>query len=244
MRLVKERMRITAVFLMLASFLMGAEPQPATPLATTPAHLFNHNWWKARHDAKKQLAAQGGHELVFIGDSITQGWEGPGRATWEKFYAHRKALNLGYSGDRTEHVLWRLQNGELENVNPKLFVIMIGTNNTGHRHDPADETADGIKEILNVLQKHSPEAKILLLSIFPRDEKPDGKSRQRNNEINARIQTFADGEKIHWLDLSPTFLAADGTLPKEIMPDFLHPKETGYQKWAEAMEESIAKLMK
>ena len=237
-------MRTHAICLLLAPLLAAAQPTPALNLATTPAERFNDAWWKTRHDLKQKIAAQGGHELVFIGDSITHGWESAGKATWEKYYAPRKALNLGYSGDRTENVLWRLQNGELENVDPKLFVIMIGTNNTGSRHDPADQTAEGIHQILSLLQERRPKAKILLLSIFPRDEKPDGKKRLLNQEVNQRIQSFADGEKIHWLDMAPAFLAADGTLPKEIMPDFLHPKEVGYQKWAEAMENSIARLMK
>src|SRR5690606_33292921 len=142
------------------------------------------------------LAASGGHDLVFIGDSITQGWEGHGKEVWEKYYGHRNALNLGYSGDRTEHVLWRLMNGELENVDPKLFVLMIGTNNTGHRQDPPEKTADGIKLILELLQDRKPDAKILFLSVFPRDEKPDGRLRRINDAINARIKDFADGENI------------------------------------------------
>lgn len=210
--------------------------------ATVPANRFGEGWWKERHAAKKKLATAGGHDLVFIGDSITQGWEGHGKAVWEKHYAHRNALNLGYSGDRTEHVLWRLMNGELENVDPKLFVLMIGTNNTGHRQDPPEKTADGIKLILELLRDRKPGAEILLLSVFPRDEKPDGKLRKLNDAINARIKGFADGEKIHWLDPGPSFLTGDGTLPKDIMPDFLHPQGAGYRIWAEAMEGHISRL--
>ncbi len=210
--------------------------------ATLPGHRFGEGWWKQRHNQKVKLAKQGGHELVFIGDSITQGWEGHGKPVWEKYYAHRKALNLGYSGDRTEHVLWRLMNGELENVDPKLFVLMIGTNNTGHRQDPPEQTAEGIKLIIELLRDRKPEAKILLLSVFPRDEKPDGKLRGINNGINERIKGFADGEKVRWLDLSDTFLAPDGTLPAATMPDFLHPQQAGYEMWAKAMESHIAGL--
>jgi lysophospholipase L1-like esterase len=235
-------MRITALFFMLGSFLTAAETAPAAITALTPAERLEQDWWKTRHEEKKSLAAQGGHQLVFIGDSITQGWEGHGKATWDKYYAHRKSLNLGYSGDRTEHVLWRLTHDELKNVNPSLFVVMIGTNNTGHRPETPSQTAEGIQAILKLLQNYSPSSKILLLSIFPRDEKPDGKLRLQNDAINAQIKAFADGDKIHWLDMSPAFLAADGTLPKEIMPDFLHPQALGYEKWALAMESEIARL--
>lgn len=210
--------------------------------ATVPANRLAENWWKPRHEQKVKLAKQGGHDLVFIGDSITQNWEAAGKATWDKYYAHRNALNLGFSGDHTEHVLWRLMNGELENVNPKLFVLMIGTNNTGHRQDPPEQTADGIKLILELLQDRKPDAKILLLSIFPREEEPDGKLRQLNNAINERLKFFADGDRVQWLDLTNEFLAEDGTVPKDIMPDFLHPQSAGYEIWAKAMEKRIARM--
>ena len=149
-------MRITALFLMLSSLLFAAEPAPTVITALAPAERLAEAWWKDRHEAKKPLAAQGGHQLVFIGDSITQGWESHGKAVWEKYYAHRKALNLGYSGDRTEHVLWRLTHDELKQVDPALFVVMIGTNNTGHRKEPASQTAEGVQAILKLLQAHSP----------------------------------------------------------------------------------------
>jgi len=210
--------------------------------ATVPANRLPENWWKTRHQNKVKLAKAGGHDLVFIGDSITQNWETAGKLVWEKYYAQRNALNLGFSGDHTEHLLWRLMNGELENVDPKLFVLMIGTNNTGHRQDPPQETSDGIKLILELLQDRKPDAKILLLSLFPREEKPDGKLRQLNNAINERIKTFADGDKIHWLELSKDFLAEDNTLPKDLMPDFLHPQTKGYEIWAQAMESHISRL--
>lgn len=211
--------------------------------ATVPGERFAEDWWKQRHLQKKELASRGGYDLVFLGDSITQGWEGGGKAIWEEFYGQRKALNLGFSGDRTEHLLWRLLNGELENVDPKLFVIMIGTNNTGHRQDPPEQTADGIKLILELLRDRKPDAKILLLSVFPRGEQPGDKLRQLNVEINRRLQPLADGERIHWLDLTDSFLAPDGTLPKDLMPDFLHPQAPGYFIWAKAMEPKLKELL-
>lgn len=209
---------------------------------TLPVHRNRDAWWKQRHAAKSELARQGGHDLVFIGDSITQNWESHGKPVWEKYYAHRKALNLGFSGDHTEHVLWRLLNGELENVDPKLFMLMIGTNNTGHRMDPADQTADGVRQIIELLQDRKPDAKILLLSIFPRDEKPDGPKRQLNNAINGQIKALADGDRVQWMDLTGAYLAPDGTLPAATMPDFLHPQLAGYEIWAKAIESKIAAL--
>lgn len=216
--------------------------------STLPVHRMNPNsakpnWWQKRHKKKLKEVATGGHELVFIGDSITQAWEGAGKETWQAFYANRKPLNLGFSGDRTEHVLWRLMNGELEGVDPKVYVLMIGTNNTGHNQTPAAETATGIKLILELLQDRSPEAEILLLSVFPRGEQPDHALRKLNEQINATIKTYADGQQIHWLDMTDTFLDQDGILTKEVMPDALHPNEKGYRLWAEAMEPTLVQLL-
>ena len=212
--------------------------------ATRPDHRLGEGWWKDRHEAKVAEARKGGHDLVFIGDSITQGWEGHGKEVWDPYYGARKALNLGFSGDRTEHVLWRLMNGELDQVDPKLFVIMIGTNNTGHRQDPPEQTADGIRLIVELLRDRRPDAEILLLSVFPRGEKPDDRLRKINVGINELIRPLAGEEKVHWLDVQDLFLGENGVLPASLMPDFLHPQARGYGIWAEAMEEPIRRLMK
>ncbi len=223
----------------LAELKAGYGINPATTTAQRGEEL---QWWRQRHNEKMKLAKDGPHDLVFIGDSITQGWEGPGKDIWTEYYTGRKALNLGFSGDRTEHVIWRLMNGELDNVDPKAFVVMIGTNNTGHRMDSAEDTASGVKRILEILRTRKPDAKIVLLSVFPRGEKPDDKMRVRNNEINERIKAFADGTQILHLDVNDRFLNPDGILPKEIMPDFLHPQAEGYKRWAEALEPTLIKL--
>jgi N-acetylglucosamine-6-sulfatase len=211
--------------------------------STLPAHRMASGWWKNRYNKTLEKVAQGGHELVFIGDSITQGWEGAGKEVWGELYGDRKALNLGYSGDRTEHVLWRLLNGELENVDPEAYIVMIGTNNTGHGLTPAQETATGIKLIVELLQDRSPESEILLLSVFPRGQQPDHKMRKINEQVNEIIQHYADDEQVHWLDLTDTFLNDEGVLTKEVMPDALHPKAKGYRIWAEAMEPTLEKLL-
>jgi len=106
-------------------------------------------------------------ELAFIGDSITQGWEGNGKQVWEKFYANRKPINFGFGGDRTEHVIWRLTHGHLNKIRPKVAVLMIGTNNTGHLMQEPAEVAAGIKKIVGILQQRSPDTKLLLLGVFP-----------------------------------------------------------------------------
>jgi beta-glucosidase len=237
--------RFTVPLLALACMPGAAPAQPvATEIPALRAESRDDNWWMPRHQQKlEELRAADRVDVVMIGDSITHGWENAGKALWDEFYAPRHALNLGYSGDRTEHVLWRLRNGEVDGISPKLAVIMIGTNNTGHRKDPAEESAAGIQAILTELRTRLPAMKILLLAVFPRDAQPDGELRVINDELNRRLKELADGEKVNFLDINHVFLNEDGSLPRDIMPDFLHPNATGYRKWAEAMEPTIRTLL-
>jgi beta-glucosidase len=201
-------------------------------------------WWMPRHKQKlKEVAQRKQVQLLMIGDSITHGWEGGGRKVWDKFYAQRNAMNLGFSGDRTEQVLWRLQHGEVAGLDPKLAVIMIGTNNAGHRQDRPEHTAAGIKAIVSDLRKRLPKMQILLLGIFPRGQDRDDRLRKLNTATNAIIQKYDDDKHVHYLDVSDRFLADDTTLSKSIMPDLLHPNERGYRIWAEAMEPKIHELL-
>ncbi len=196
--------------------------------------------WLKRHSSMSTKAKNKKHDLLFIGDSITQSWEGPGKDTWNKYYGERNALNLGISGDRTEHVIWRLNNGNLRNQKKaKVAVVMIGTNNTGHNKQAPSEVKDGVNRIVSTLRARCPEAKILLLGVFPRGLNPDDPKRKNNVEINKLISTLHNGERIHYLDISDKFLNAEGILTKEVMPDALHPKEKGYQIWAEAIEPKL-----
>ena len=214
--------------------------------ATTAESKMNAGWWKKRHEQKlAELAKKKGEvDLLFIGDSITHGWENKnGNSTFEKYYGKRKPFNIGYSGDRTENVIWRLQNGEVEGISPKLAVIMIGTNNTGHRQDPPAETAAGIKAIIKELSERLPKTKVLLLGVFPRGQKADDAKRKINVGINEIAKGFDDGKMVHYLNIDSIFLTEDGTLPKSIMPDALHPNAEGYKKWAAAMEPKIKELM-
>ncbi|MFP6899174.1 MAG: sulfatase/phosphatase domain-containing protein [Roseibacillus sp.] len=211
--------------------------------ALLPEDRNAQGWWNKRHQEKVKQASSGKHDLIFIGDSITHGWENAGKATWDTHFAKRKALNLGFSGDRTEHVLWRLNNGELRRQqDAKVVVIMIGTNNTGQKKQDASETADGVERILSVLRARCPKARVLLLGIFPRDPQPTGKGRKLNDAINERLAKFHDGERVHYLDIGSKFLDDKGRLTKEIMPDFLHPKEKGYGIWADAIEPKLKEL--
>ena len=199
-------------------------------------------WWALRHRGMNNKAKKGGHDLVFIGDSITQGWAKPGKEVWKKHFGPRKPLNLGISGDRTEHVIWRLQNGNLINVAPKVAVVMIGTNNTGHKLQEPTEVAEGVKQILDILVEECPDTQIVLHAIFPRGTRSDNPGRLNNIAINKIIQRYSDHERIHYLDIADAFLEEDGTLPPEIMPDALHLSPEGYQRWADALEPTLQEL--
>lgn len=212
---------------------------PTTPETVVPVPR-DGNWMK-RHEAMNARVKQGDVDLVFIGDSITAGWEGAGKEVWAKYYGPRKAVNLGIGGDRTQHVLWRLQNGNLEGITPKLAVIMIGTNNSNS--NTPEDIAAGTKAIVEFIRQKTPDTKILLLATFPRGATPEDPKRQTNEKSNAIVKQLADDQHVFYLDIGDKFLEADGTLSKEVMPDLLHLNAKSYATWAEAIEPTVKKLM-
>jgi len=193
-----------------------------------------------RHEGFNEIAKKGGVDLLLQGDSITDGWRGK-KAIYEKAFGEYKPANFGIGGDRTQHVLWRMQNGELEGITPKVMMLMIGTNNSGS--DSVEKIAAGVTAIVNYTKQKSPHTKVLLLAIFPRGEKP-APIREKLKQINAIIAKLDDGGKtVKYLDIGDKFLQPDGTLTKEIMPDFLHLSDKGYQIWADAVAETLKGMM-
>ena len=226
-----------AVALLGLTQVLDRKPSAAVPTPQT------ESWWAARHEQALARIRQGEVDLLLIGDSITQGWADEGRRIWDTYYGRRHAVNLGFIGDRTEHVLWRLDHGEIEGIAPKLAVVMIGTNNTDARHDPPGETAAGIQAILTTLRTRLPGTKILVLGIFPRGASADDPLHRLNLAINDRVRAYADNQHVFFLNLSRHFLDDRGRLSQDLMPDYLHPNERGYQVWADAMEDMIKKLL-
>jgi beta-glucosidase len=217
----------------------------------TPSPLnesWSLDWWMKRHESKlaeiaRRKAAGERTELVFIGDSITHHWEEQQPELWKQFYGKYNALDLGYGGDRTENVLWRLQHGEIDGIDPKVAVLMIGTNNTGFRQEPPQLLYAGIKRDVAEIRKRLPKTKILLLAIFPRGEKPDDNLRVLNEKVNVMLPKLADGKHVFFLNMNKAFLAPDGTLSKDIMPDLLHPNAEGYKIWQREMQPELDRLM-
>lgn len=238
---------------------------PATEVATwtaagaagarTPSTLVpvtqNRDWrvydWAERHAAAVALMKTRQPEIVMLGDSITHFWGGEpigGRRTgveeWDRFFAGRRVVNLGYGWDRTENVLWRLTHGEFDNVTPEVVVVMIGTNNI--TLNTPDEIAAGIGAICAEIHRRSPTTRTLLLGVFPRGAAPND-ARVAVDEVNRRIAALDGRDGVTYLDIGAQFLAADGSISKEIMYDFLHPSAKGYAIWAAAMEPTLKRLL-
>lgn len=196
----------------------------------------------ARHESFNKRVKEGKVDLIFIGDSITEGWEGAGKEVWAKYYGARNAVNLGIGGDGTQHVLWRLDHGNVDGISPKLAVLMIGTNNSNGGDNTPEEIGAGITAIVKKLREKLPDTKVLILAVFPRNPKPDAQ-REKNAKASEIAARLADGQMIYYLDIGPKFLTDDGTLTKDIMPDLLHLSPKGYEIWAASIEPSAAKLM-
>jgi lysophospholipase L1-like esterase len=186
-------------------------------------------------------------DIVFIGDSITQGWEGAGKNVWTNYYGNRKCLNFGVGGDRTEHVLWRFENGQLDGLKPKAAVLMIGTNNSNKNRAGVEdyseaEILEGIQAIIKQIRTRLPETKLLVLGIFPRSQ---NFSTQRGKllQINQALAKVADGQMIHYIDFGSQLIEADGSISKDIMPDYLHLSPKGYEIWAQTIEPKLKELL-
>ena len=194
------------------------------------------NWWLDRLESKRnEIAASGGSfDLVLFGDSITHNWESKGAEVLAELRKAYSVLDLGYSGDCTENLVWRGLNGELDGYRAKCVALMIGTNNSGNNRDDPKCTVQGVRKVLDVIAAKQPEAVTLLMPIFPRGASKEDPARVANEQVNAGIRPFADGKKVVWLDFNEKFLDAQGDT-KWIMPDRLHPNAEGYRIWRDAL---------
>jgi lysophospholipase L1-like esterase len=204
-------------------FALAAKPVPAIPRT--------EDWWRARHAQYVEQAKTARPEILFLGDSITDGWRGKGRETWERHYAPRQSLNFGIGGDGVEHVLWRVRHGELGNLDPRVVVVLIGTNNLD-RHT-AEQVVATHRDLVDELRARLPYAKILLIGIFARADRNAAPANAKIALINPRLEMMADGERIHYLDAG---------IPTSLMPDGLHLSKEGYEYWADAMEPVLSAL--
>jgi lysophospholipase L1-like esterase len=228
----------------LLACLGGAATRPAEPReprvnsAAVPTNRGTDDY----HKALNARAAAGDIDLLFVGDSITMAWRSDGRAVWDERYAPLKAANFGLGGDKTEHVLWRLQNGNLDGIKPKVVVLLIGTNNVGRV--TSEELAEGIAANVREINKRLPESKVLLMGLLPRGEAPDHPHRMQVTEVNAIIARLDDGKRVFFTDVGAKMLLPDGKINKEAMPDLLHLSTAGYKIWADGIQAKIDEFMK
>ncbi len=209
-------------------------PLPPGPIATHAAPKID---WLYRFQTNLNNY-KGPHDMIWDGDSITDGWQGAGHSVWLSRFGKIKIADFGISGDQVQHVLWRVQHGQLDGQDPKLVMLMIGTNNLSQ--NPGDVAA-GIKMLVSEYEQRCPHAQILLLGIFPRSANPTDAPRDWIKKVNAVISGYASDKRVTYLDFGKNFLNADGTLPKEIMPDSLHPNPKGYEIWADAITPVVEK---
>lgn len=218
--------------------------------AVNPAAVAAEGYSRARHDEKVAAVGKAKYDLIMMGNSITNNFDKPEyRPVWDQFFAPRKALNLGFSGYRTENIIWNIENGELEGQSPKVLVLEIGTNNIDEKNYPTRHTAaqlaGGIEAIVKLVRKKLPATKIVILRCFPGAYGgPNPTSHrailERASDIAARL---ADGKDIFYCDVNHVFLNFDGSINRELMPDYLHPSPAGAKLWAQAMEPLLSSLM-
>ena len=195
------------------------------------------DWWGNRLlEKRNQIAdANGEIDLVFFGDSITHFWESHGADSLAELRKTYSVLDIGYSADRTENLIWRGENGELDGYEATCVMLMIGTNNSWHRMDKPEDIAAGVKKVLETVLKKQPKAKVLLLPIFPFGDDPGNKVRVNNEKVNPIIRTFADGQRVIWVDFNEKWLDEKGSANKWTV-DGCHPSDEGYKNvWLPAV---------
>ncbi len=244
--------------LILSAFVLLGEspaaPKPASSAAPTPVAAANETkipqisttvpasdiHHADRFEEKAKIIEKGRIDLLFLGDSITHFWDEAGYSVQEKYFDDIRRVNLGLGWNCTQHVLWELDNIQADKISPKAVMLMIGTNNIGNKNNTPEETAFGNAAVIQKIQELWPNAKILVLGIFPRGNLKDNPFREIIRETNDKIEKLADRQNVFFLDIGERFLNEDGTLPKNIAPDFLHLTPDGYEIWGK----SVAPLLR
>ena len=230
---------VTAVSLPLAA--RAEEGQTSRPDTVIPAEKLYEQWWSDRHEANKARITEGNVDLLLLGDSITHHWDDAGRKVEEYYYGDRHSVNMGFGGDRTQHLLWRLIDAPMDKIHPKAAMVLIGVNNTGN--NSPEQIAAGIKANVDKLRELYPDIKILLLDIFPVRDHADP-AREKIDGTNALLpEMFKDYPNVTLLDIGGIWLDENGDIPKDRMDDGVHPTEYGYKLWGAAVEPVIAEML-
>jgi len=197
------------------------------------------NDWMQKFERNCARTKAGPVDLLFLGDSITEGWRGS--PVWNEFYGKLNAAPYGISGDHTENLIWRIQNGEIDGLSPKLIVILIGTNNFGF--NTSAQIAEGVMAVADEAKKRCPGSTILIMGVFPRGEKASDPVRAKVAEINKLLAESSASRPVKFMDIGKAFLSQDGSISKELMYDFLHPSAKGQRVWAEQIQPEVSKAL-
>jgi len=238
---------ISAVFLLQFSAVAQTNTPAVTPMVHTNTAVVavpRTDWAVPRQNLVLERAGKnpGDYDIEFIGDSITEGWEGAGSNVWQEFYGKRKVINMGVGGDRTQHVLWRFEQGQLDGINAKVAVVMIGTNNSNNQDNTEAEILEGVTAIVQQIRVRQPETKIILLGIFPRG-RTFSPQRGKILQVNQALARLDDGKNIFYIDLGSRFIENNGSISESMMHDYLHPGEAGYKIWADGIETKLKELL-
>jgi lysophospholipase L1-like esterase len=231
------------------SLLSNAGEGTGNPAAQASPRTVEFEWmslsnWRERHARLVDIAERGEVDLIFLGDSITEGWTwGETSTIFKAAFGKYKTANFGIGGDQTQHVLWRLQNGETGKLSPKLTVLLIGTNNFGHSGHSPEQVSEGVQAIIYIINKHWPASKILLLGVFPYGEKAGNPSRTRVAQTNQLLAALNNDQNIYYYDFGSLFIDERGNIPSALMADFLHPTPRGYRMLAEKLGPVVDQLM-
>lgn len=232
---------VLALAILASTGALAAEQKASPPDPTQPVagKTNGEKWWNGKYEGINAAIKKmdGRIDVALIGDSITARWGG---SSWAKHWGSYRAVNMGIGGDQTQNVLWRLQNGQLDDYEARLFILMIGTNNLWDRNAVPADVAAGIKAIIELIKTRQPQARILLMGILPTGEKPNP-GREKRAAVNSLISKF-EGGSVSYLDIGDKFLQPDGTISKEVMHDFLHLADKGYDLWAEAIGPKVKEL--
>jgi lysophospholipase L1-like esterase len=219
---------------------------PADPSVGTPKK--DDGTFLRKHEAIMQRARSGPIGLLFLGDSITENWKSRAPELWKQYEEKYQAADFGIGGDQTQHVIWRIEQGELDGIHPKVVVFMLGTNNTAAY--TADQIAAADRKIIRMVREKLPEAKIVLMAIFPRGPRTADKKIGYEHRmeiiraVNLQLAKLDDGKTIRYLDIGPKFIDADGKIPETLMPDQLHPNAAGYKFWVDALQPLLDEMMR
>ena len=254
MKTIRISMYCVAVAAMCGVMAYGAATVPAESMSTAKMEsrtkdknrdpgIFGDYWWANRFLSRHKLVEQQRGktvDLVLLGDSIMHFWEWKHPASWKKLTQGRTVLNLGYGGDRTQNVIWRVENGELDGYKAKNIVLMIGTNNNSSKDTNPANVAAAIEKIVALVRAKQPDAPLILHPIFPRGASANSSrhadARVRNDKTNALLKTFADAHpEIKWIDFNDKMVDSTGWVPRTIMADEIHPTDAGYDFWMDAI---------